>query len=359
MSNTAKIIIVLTLITVISGAVLAVLDNYTKPRIEAYKNKVKNEAVYEVLPQNVKVKTIVRSVMENDKTVEYTFYEASIKNEVVAYAFQVAGGGFQSELVLMVSVKPDFSEIINAKILAQVETPGLGTRIENDPSNKENPAWFIDQFKGLKANPEITYIKNVKPSKDTEIQAITGATISSAAIVRILNAEIKKAKAVLLSNGVAENNEPNKEDILAVLPENAEIQKIEKNGQVLYSASKGKDILAYAIPAACKGYQSEISLMIGVKADFSEILGVKVISQSETPGWGTKIVNDPANENNPCWFIDQFKGVKINSDISFVLNKKPENKSGVQAITGATISSAAVVDIINTSIKEAKALLNK
>lgn len=351
MNNTAKIIIVLTLITLISGAVLALLDSYTRPKIESYRKIQENNAIAEVLPENDRIKEIVQD--------GYVFYEAYRKNELVGVAFQVSGGGFQSELVMMVSVTPDFSEIIKVKILAQVETPGLGTKIEDDPSNKPNPAWFIDQFKGLKINPEISYVKNVKPSKNTEIQAITGATISSAAIVRILNTEIKKAKAVLLSNGVAEKNEPNEEDILAVLPENVEIQKIEKNGQVLYSASKGKDILAYAIPASCEGYQSEISLMIGVKADFSEILGVKVISQSETPGWGTKIVNDPANENNPCWFVDQFKGVKINSDISFAVNKKPENKSGVQAITGATVSSAAVVNIINTSIKEAKALLNK
>jgi len=359
MNNTAKIIIVLTLITVISGAVLAVLDSYTKPRIDAYKNKVKNEAIYEVLPQNVTVATIKKIVRTNDEDVEYEFYEAKKGNQIVGYAFQVAGGGFQSELVMMVSVKPDFSQIIDVKILAQVETPGLGTKIEDDPSNKNNPAWFIDQFKGLKINPEITYVKNVKPSKNTEIQAITGATISSAAIVRILNTEIKKAKAVLLSNGVAEKIEPDEKDILAVLPENVEIQKIEKNNVVLYQASKGKDILAYAIPAACEGYQSEISLMIGVKADFSEILGVKVISQSETPGWGTKIVNDPANENNPCWFVDQFKGVKLNSDISFVINKKPENKSDVQAITGATISSAAVIEIVNKEIKAAKSVVGK
>ncbi|MCD6447322.1 MAG: FMN-binding protein [Candidatus Marinimicrobia bacterium] len=55
----------------------------------------------------------------------------------------------------------------------------------------------MDQFKGLKINPVITYVKNAKPSKNTEIQAITGATISSAAIVDILNKQIKAAKAII------------------------------------------------------------------------------------------------------------------------------------------------------------------
>jgi len=189
MKSTAKIIIVLTLITVISGAVLAVLDAYTKPRIDAYKNKIRNEAVSEVLPKNVKIKI----VSKNDQT----YYKATKNNEIVGYAFQISGGGYQSELVLMVGVTADFSKIIAAKILSQIETPGMGTKIENDPSNKEHPTWFMDQFKDLKINPAITYVKNTKPSKDTEVQAITGATISSAAIVDILNKQIKAAKAII------------------------------------------------------------------------------------------------------------------------------------------------------------------
>ncbi len=189
MNSTAKIIIVLTLITVISGGVLAVLDTYTKPRIEAYQNQLKKEAVSEVLPDNVKVETLEKNNL--------TYYKATKNNKVVAYAFQVSGGGYQSELVVMVGVTADFSEIIAAKIISQVETPGLGTKIEKDPSNKEHPTWFMDQFKGLKINPAITYVKNAKPSKDTEVQAITGATISSAAIVDILNKQIKAAKAII------------------------------------------------------------------------------------------------------------------------------------------------------------------
>jgi Na+-translocating ferredoxin:NAD+ oxidoreductase RnfG subunit len=50
MNNTAKIIIVLTFITIIAGGVLAVLDSFTRPKIEAYQNNLKNEAVSEVLP---------------------------------------------------------------------------------------------------------------------------------------------------------------------------------------------------------------------------------------------------------------------------------------------------------------------
>jgi electron transport complex protein RnfG len=165
------------------------LDSFTRPKIEAYQNLLKNEAVSQVLPQNVRIETVEKDGM--------TFYKAMKNGDVAGYAFQVSGGGYQSELILMVGVTPDFKQIIAAKIISQVETPGLGTKIEDDPSNKEQPGWFMDQFKGVKVDPAIVYVKNVKPSKGNEIQAITGATISSAAIVDILNKEINAAKAVL------------------------------------------------------------------------------------------------------------------------------------------------------------------
>lgn len=186
--KTAKIIIVLTVITIISGGVLAVLDSFTKPRIESYQNKLKNEAVSQVLPEGVKVTKIEKEDM--------TFYKATKNGEDAGYAFQVSGGGYQSDLVLMVGVSPDFSEILGLKIISQMETPGLGTKIEEDKTNKDDPAWFTRQFVGVKTVPSIIYVKG-KPSKNNEIEAITGATISSAAVVDILNKQIQAAKAVL------------------------------------------------------------------------------------------------------------------------------------------------------------------
>lgn len=185
MNSTTKIIVVLTVISIISGGVLAVLDSFTRPKIEAYAEEVKNAAIYDVLPEGVKVETEKFTIDGQERDI----YKAYKNNEVLAYAFQISGSGFQSDLVLMVGVSPDFSELNSLKILSQMETPGLGTRIEEE--------WFIEQFKGLKLKPSVTYIKNAKPSKDNEIQAITGATISSAAIVDILNTGIKEAKALL------------------------------------------------------------------------------------------------------------------------------------------------------------------
>jgi len=186
-NNTVKMIVVLTGIGLFSGAILAVLDGYTRPKIKEHKLQVKNQAVKTVMPANDRIEKITKG--------ELDFYVAYKKNGINAVAFQVAGSGFQSELSFMVGVTPDFRTITGLTILDQKETPGLGTKIESDPSH-ENPTWFIDQFIGLKTVPEITYVKNAEPSGGSQVQAITGATISSKAVVNILNDEISTAKKI-------------------------------------------------------------------------------------------------------------------------------------------------------------------
>ena len=68
------------------------------------------------------------------------------------------------------------------RVLNQKETPGLGTKIAEEK--------FTGQFKGLSIEPKIAYVKNKKPEKPNEIQAVTGATISSRAVVNAVNARV-------------------------------------------------------------------------------------------------------------------------------------------------------------------------
>lgn len=89
----------------------------------------------------------------------------------------------------------------------------------------------------------------------------------------------------------------------------------------------------------------------------TKIIGVNLFQQAETPGLGNKISDDPTRDN-PNWFMEQFEGLKLaNRDIDYVKNKKPDHASGeIQAITGATISSKSVVNIINKAIEKNRKL---
>ncbi|MBI5286392.1 MAG: FMN-binding protein, partial [Deltaproteobacteria bacterium] len=60
---------------------------------------------------------------------------------------------------------------------------------------------FKDQFKGLAIEPMVEYVKNRKPDKPNQIQAITGATITTKAVVNGLNEGIKRVAGVLKSGG--------------------------------------------------------------------------------------------------------------------------------------------------------------
>lgn len=187
MSTSLKMVIVLTLIATISGAMLSSWDNFTMPRIQEHRQRELIAAISDVLPEHDHYDEVVVR--------ELTLYVGKNEgNEPLGIAFQATGSGFQGKISMMVGVEPDFSKLTGITILEQIETPGLGTKIVEDRSNKVNPFWFSDQFRSVHTYPEITVVKNKKPERVTEIQAITGATISSKSIVKIINDTVQKAR---------------------------------------------------------------------------------------------------------------------------------------------------------------------
>ncbi|NCA82148.1 MAG: FMN-binding protein [Opitutae bacterium] len=106
----------------------------------------------------------------------------------------VAGGmGFWDRIECVVVVSPDLQTILNVRFLDQKETPGLGARIE-EPG-------FTDQFKGLELawnDPQgqrILVGANPAPNAPNEVDAITGATQTSMALMRFLNEELDRFRA--------------------------------------------------------------------------------------------------------------------------------------------------------------------
>ena len=194
MNNTAKMIIVLTIITGLSGGILSSWDNITKPKIEYHRLQALKAAISEVLPQYD-----YYDELEAEGTKLY-IGKIEDQTEPIGIAFTTQGSGFQGNISMMVGVDPSFTTITGLKVLEQVETPGLGTKIVTDPSNKSNPLWFPEQFVGVSLFPAITVVKNIKPSTNNEIQAISGATITSKAVVQIINNNIEFYKNIYTSN---------------------------------------------------------------------------------------------------------------------------------------------------------------
>ena len=192
-SPSARMIIVLTLIAALSGGILAAWDSFTAPRIAYHREQALKAAIAEVLPPYEKYTTSTIAGM--------TFYIARTGDSLIGVAFEAQGNGFQGPISMMVGMNPNLNQLTGLKILEQLETPGLGTKIVDDPSNRVDAGWFTTQFVDLNPNPRIAVIKNARPTKSNEVQAITGATISSKAVVRILNQYIESARQAFQSNG--------------------------------------------------------------------------------------------------------------------------------------------------------------
>jgi len=90
-----------------------------------------------------------------------------------------SGAGFQDTIKLIYGLDPAGARVIGMAILESRETPGLGDRIYKNPE-------FVAEFADLATEPVIELIQGHGVAAN-QVDAITGATISSRAVVRILN----------------------------------------------------------------------------------------------------------------------------------------------------------------------------
>lgn len=138
----------------------------------------------------------------------------------------------------------------------------------------------------------------------------------------------------------AQQNTEEKDALDEVFPEANKFEDRAIDNKAYYVARKYNDELGYIIKAEAKGYSGLISMLVGF--DFKgEIKGIKILSHQETPGLGAKIDEILRGESKP-WFLKQFKG-KIAQDLVL---------KDIQAITGATISSKAVLDGLKKAVTD-------
>jgi electron transport complex protein RnfG len=138
---------------------------------------------------------------------------------------------------------------------------------------------------------------------------------------------------------MAQEQNEQENSLREVMPEGRDFEAVESDGEIIYYKiyDKDKKLMGFAFQAQTKGYSSDIVTMVGMTMD-GEITAIKVLSQNETPGLGARIA-EPA-------FTGQFS------------HKNIQGISEVQAITGATISSKAVIDSVKKKAQEIKALIN-
>ncbi|MFH1092638.1 MAG: FMN-binding protein [Candidatus Omnitrophota bacterium] len=120
-----------------------------------------------------------------------------------------------------------------------------------------------------------------------------------------------------------------------------------ENGMVYFEAyDKEGIVVGWCLSLSGKGYAGEINLLVGLDTN-KKITGVKVLEHMETPGLGSQISEVKYGQTEAA-FLSEFRG-KIAEDIRLV---KGETQDNIQAITGATVSSRAVVELVRRGVEE-------
>ncbi|PIE20295.1 MAG: hypothetical protein CSA66_00660 [Proteobacteria bacterium] len=185
-ASSVRMMLTLGVAGLISGGVLVGIYLVTAPVIAQNRAEALERAIYEVVPGATSNRAFVMGGdgitpfagegMPKEPAVYAGFDDSGA---FVGFAVPAEGSGFQDVIKLIVGYVPAEDRVIGMRVLESRETPGLGDKIIKDDK-------FVGQFDDLTASPEITVTKK-GATLPSEIDAISGATISSKAVARIIN----------------------------------------------------------------------------------------------------------------------------------------------------------------------------
>ncbi len=187
-----------------AGLALVAVYLYTLPLINANKAEALQKAIFQVLPGCARYDTYVLSgntlqlftgnqerqegSNQDDLPRIYAGYDSL--DRFIGFAIPGEEPGFQDVIGAILGYDPVKKEIIGFQVLECKETPGLGDKIYKDDQFQEN-------FTALAVDPKILPVKRGEKTRPNEVETITGATISSKAVVRLLNKTMNSWRAAI------------------------------------------------------------------------------------------------------------------------------------------------------------------
>lgn len=190
-------VLVMGSVGLIASVLLVATYQLTIPQIELNRQAFLEQAVLEVLPGAASFEPFsptpsgdlapVAEGQDPDLTL-YAGYDST--GTLVGVAIEAQGQGYADVVRILYGYSPSCSCVIGMKVLESKETPGLGDKIGKDPA-------FMDNFEALDVQlgpdgetlaNEVALVKHGAKTEDWQIEAITGATISSKAVTDIIRA---------------------------------------------------------------------------------------------------------------------------------------------------------------------------
>jgi len=170
------------------GALIVIAYTLTLPPIEANRARRLNAAITEVLRHPARYDTlyVVNGALQRQppagvdpKTVEKVYLGHDKDGVETGYAVVSEAPGFADQIRVIFGYDAKTKSLLGMKVVENKETPGLGDRIEKDTN-------YVKQFAGV-VTPILGAKQGAGKGGKNEVILITGATISSRIVVRIIN----------------------------------------------------------------------------------------------------------------------------------------------------------------------------
>lgn len=280
--------LVLTIIAVVAGSLLAFANQITEEPIARQNMERAQGALAELFPDADSFEEI--ALTEGDEL--ESAYTVQQNGQTAGYAVTVAAHGYAGPIEVIAGLKPDLSLVgIRTGGSDFKETEGLGSRVKE-------PA-FTDQFAG-KTPPLLL---------GREVEGVSGATVSSSAVVAGVNQAADWLRGRLDGGKTAGTPETSPTAPVQTAQPPAE-------GQRTANAS----VIGYAGPVLVRLTLDEQNTITALRIGEERML--------ETVGLGARVAEEP--------FIRQFIGLKV-----------PVQEADIELIAGATISSRAAIEAVN------------
>lgn len=217
MKITLHMLATLLVVGMIAGGALSLVNDWADPFIQENQRRIRDAAIGFLVPGGTPEQAVDQDGLTAWKV-------NSADGQLLGWVVRYALTGFQDKIDIMIALDPDRTEIRGLKVLQDSETPGLGTWIRLSPAQEEElaasetrdlgdavndaknyPLQYFGYGGGqhLSAAGDLKVVKGKKRSElgPNEVQAITAATISSVAVVDIVNAAVTKLDEILRQTG--------------------------------------------------------------------------------------------------------------------------------------------------------------
>ena len=324
------------------GAAMAGVHLALNDGIQANKRNETYDQIPRLIPGASKDRVEVGefSVDVGGAEVERTFYRACAPDgeTTVGYMLRSSGMGYVDKIEVLIGVDAMVKNITGIYVLAQIETPGLGSKIRTKD--------FMSKFERKSTTMGIFAMKTAPLPESNDIQAITSATISSQAVCSIVNRAVREFREHL---DPSIQRELALESIPRIIP-GATREKIEEiavgeNEKVVYKVlGAGGEVLAWVAGGKGKGWRDRIDLLVALDPTARTISTVHVVSQREQRKLWEKVVRTR--------YVESFTGKRAEAIV--MVKKTPTARQEVQAVTMATMTSRAICRIVNKVVRRLK-----